>query len=85
MRFELWLVAAANLLAAAEAKAFMSWVDDSPSWVPPRETGLGGGKTIGVVPGPAPTGAPMLNHELLKRQDGNNTCGYINGVVDSGT
>ena len=84
MRSNLWWVASAILLASVKAKV-LKWADDSPSWVPPRETGEP--KQIGIVPAaPEPTYMPTPNFDLLKRQSGgNNTCGYIGGKVVSGT
>ncbi|KAK0651707.1 hypothetical protein B0T16DRAFT_85173 [Cercophora newfieldiana] len=76
-----WAVLTA-LLASAEAKA-LRWTDDSPSWVPARETGAP--KHIGYIPAaPEPTYMPTPNFDLMRRQSsGNNTCGYINGVFSS--
>ncbi|KAK0626410.1 hypothetical protein B0T14DRAFT_562323 [Immersiella caudata] len=82
MRYQLsWAVSAA-FLANVEAKA-LKWGDDSPSWVPPRETEAP--KQIGYIPAaPEPTYMPTPNIDLMKRQSGgNNTCGYINGVFTS--
>ncbi|KAK4453090.1 hypothetical protein QBC34DRAFT_216502 [Podospora aff. communis PSN243] len=82
MRYRLLWAAAAAFSSTVEAKA-LKWGDDSPGWVPPRETEAP--KQIGFIPAaPEPTDMPTPGFELMKRQSGgNNTCGYINGVFTS--
>ena len=89
MKTFLCVLAAGGLhLAVSEAK-IVKWArDNTPSWVPPRETATAGGDFgLDFAPAaPEPTSAPREDLvELLKRQSGGvNTCGYINGVANDG-
>ncbi|KDN62462.1 hypothetical protein CSUB01_00993 [Colletotrichum sublineola] len=75
------LGALACLYLGAESKA-LRWQDDTPSWVPPRQT-IAAMNMEELGFSPSPTAAPNpanLELKLAKRVRGDDTCGYISGV-----
>ncbi|KAK2028527.1 hypothetical protein LX32DRAFT_400308 [Colletotrichum zoysiae] len=75
------LGALACLYLGVESKA-LRWQDDTPSWVPPRQT-IAAMNMEELGFSPSPTAAPdpaNVELKLAKRVRGDDTCGYISGV-----
>ncbi|KAK1594841.1 uncharacterized protein LY79DRAFT_668444 [Colletotrichum navitas] len=75
------LGALACLYLGAESKA-LRWQDDTPSWVPPRQT-IAAMNMEELGFSPSPTAAPdpaNVELKLAKRVRGDDTCGYISGI-----
>lgn len=82
MKQVLQFAALSGVLAAVEAKV-LKWHRNEPSWSPAKETAAARYLDIGWSP--APTSAPRVDAELVKRVRGDNTCGYISGLASRWT
>ncbi|CCF34904.1 hypothetical protein CH063_06809 [Colletotrichum higginsianum] len=74
------LGALACLYLGAESKA-LRWQDDTPSWVPPKQTiAAMNMEELGFSPRPTTAPDPAnVELKLAKRVRGDDTCGYISG------
>ncbi|GKT58896.1 hypothetical protein ColTof3_06235 [Colletotrichum tofieldiae] len=75
------LGALACLYLGAESKA-LRWQDDTPSWVPPKQTiAAMNMEELGFSPNPTAAPDPAnVELKLAKRVRGDDTCGYISGI-----
>ncbi|KAL2160641.1 hypothetical protein VTH06DRAFT_1329 [Thermothelomyces fergusii] len=84
MKRTLGCAALSCAVGLVDAKA-LKWSDDSPRWVPARETQLGLMAALALDP-PVPTAAPetpRVRKALEARDATDNTCGFISGVFTS--
>jgi hypothetical protein len=83
------LIAVSSFLSVVDC-GFLKWGrDGSSNWEPPKQTHAAEDHPVlGIMNMiPEPTEAPRPDHvagELLKRQVGSDTCGYISGITSSG-
>ncbi|OHW91026.1 hypothetical protein CSPAE12_10396 [Colletotrichum incanum] len=75
------LGALACLYLGAESKV-LRWQDDTPSWVPPKQTiAAMNMEELGFSPNPTAAPDPAnVELKLAKRVRGDDTCGYISGI-----